>query len=89
MSTTDQWTVRLSIIELDGQTNAEARLVMGDDNHLSGRGKARRNPDDPNVTRIGEEIAVARALADLAHHVLAAAAAGIESVTHERAQLHL
>lgn len=89
MSTADQWTVRLSISELDGQTNAEARLVMGDDDHLCGHGKARRNPADQNVTRIGEEVAVARALADLAHKVLGAAAAGVESVTHERARLHM
>ncbi len=34
-------------------------------------------------------IAVARALSDLAHHVLHAAAADVEGMTHERAHLHL
>ena len=38
---------------------------------------------------IGEKIAVARALSDLAHMLLGSAAAQIEDITHERAQLHM
>lgn len=89
MNMADRWSVQLSIGEHDGETDAQARLAMNNGDHLSGRGKARRNPADPNVTRIGEEIAVARALSDLAHKLLSTAASEIESVTHERAQLHL
>jgi hypothetical protein len=89
MSTVDRWSIELSIGELDGETHAEARLVMKDDDHLSGRGTARRNPADPNVTQIGEEIALARALSDLAHQLLSTASADIEAVTHDRARLHM
>jgi Rv2632c-like len=89
MSAVDRWTVELSIREHEGETHADARLVMGDDAHLLGHGRARRNPSDPNVLEIGEKIAVARALSDLAHTILGDAAAQIEDITHERAQLHM
>jgi hypothetical protein len=39
--------------------------------------------------RIGEEIAAARALSDLAHQLLSDAAGQIEGITHERARLSL
>jgi len=89
MSVADRWSVELSVGEDDGDTHAQARLVMTYGRQLSGRGRARRNPADPQVTEIGEEIAVARALSDLAHKLLGAAATGVEAVTHERAHLHM
>jgi len=88
MSTSDRWSVRVSVSEAAGETDAEARLDM-DDEHLAGRGKARLNPTDRDVSKIGAEIAVARALSDLAHKLLNTATADIEGVTHERARLHL
>jgi hypothetical protein len=88
MSTADRWSVELSIREHEGETLADARLVMNDA-HLLGHGRARRNPSDPNVMEIGEKIAVARALSDLAHVILGSAAAQIEDITHEQAQLHM
>lgn len=89
MSMTDPWSVELSVGEDDGDTHALARLVFNDGRHLSGRGRARRNPADPRITEIGEEIAVARALSDLAHKLLGTAATDVEAVTHERAHLHM
>jgi uncharacterized protein DUF1876 len=89
MSAADRWSVELSIGEHEGETRADARLVMDNDPHLLGHGTARRNPSDPNVMEIGEKIAVARALSDLAHMLLGSAAAQIEDITHERAQLHM
>jgi Rv2632c-like len=89
MSTVDRWSVELSIREHEGQTRAEARLDMDDGAHLLGHGTARRHPRDPNVTEIGEKIAVARALADVAHLLLGSAAAELEDITHQRANLHL
>ena len=88
MSMAERWSVRLSVSELGGETHAEARLIMDGDDHLFGRGTARRNPADQNVLKIGEEIAVARALSDLGHKLLQAAAADVEAVTHEKARLH-
>jgi len=89
VNTVERWSVELSIGEDDSDTRAEALLIVKEGERLSGHGTARRNPADPNVTEIGEQIAVARALSDLAHKLLNTAAAGIESATHERAHLHL
>jgi hypothetical protein len=88
MSALDRWSVELSIREHEGETLADARLVSHDA-HLLGHGRARRNPSDPNVLEIGEKIAVARALSDLAHMILGNAAAQIEDITHQRAHLHM
>jgi len=88
MTTVDSWPVEISLEEEDGQTRAEARLAK-DGVGMIGRGIARRNPDDQEVTQIGEEIAAARALSDLAHQLLSDAAGQIEGATHKRAHLSL
>lgn len=88
MTTVDSWPVEISLQEADGKTQAEARL-MKEGADAIGRGVARRNPDDQEVTQIGEEIAAARALSDLAHQLLNDAAGQIEGITHERAHLSL
>lgn len=69
MSETKTWTVEISIEETPEQTDAVATLRTGDAECV-GRGRARRNPDDPNVPRIGEELATSRALADLSSMLL-------------------
>jgi hypothetical protein len=74
MNGNDEWLVSLSIAETDGQTRAEARLVMPGGDQLAGHGQARRNPADREVARIGAQIAAARALSDLAGQLLHAAA---------------
>ena len=56
---------------------------------MTGHGFARRHPDDQEVTQIGEEIAAARALSDLAHQLLSDAAGPIAGLAHQRAQLSL
>ena len=88
MTTVDSWPVEVSLVEEDGQTRAEARLTR-DGVGVIGRGLARRNPDDQEVTQIGEQIAAARALSDLAHQLLSDAAGQIEGITHQRAHLSL
>ena len=88
MTTVDNWPVEISLHEEDRNTRAEARLTT-DSMGLVGHGLARRNPDDQEVTQIGEEIAAARALSDLAHQLLSHAAEQIEEITHERAHLDL
>lgn len=51
---------------------------------FSGRGTARRNPVDPNVPLVGEELAAARALMDLAGSLRQAA-----GDAHRHAEAHL
>jgi hypothetical protein len=89
MSTAEHWSVALTVQEHEGHTRAEARLDLGDNAHLLGQGTARRNPSDPNVAEIGEKIAVARALSDVAHMLLGSAAAQLEDITHQQAHLQL
>ena len=89
MNVNDDWPVSLFIAETDGQTRAEARLAMPGGNQLAGHGQARRNPADREVSRIGAQLAAARALSDLAGQLLHAAATAIEDSTHEQAHLYL
>jgi hypothetical protein len=88
MTTVENWPVEISLHEEDGKTQAQA-LLTKDDVGMIGHGLARRNPDDQEVTQIGEEIAAARALSDLAHQLLNHAAGQIGDITHERAHLSL
>jgi hypothetical protein len=71
------WTVEISFREDEDRTRADAVLVGAPDD-LRGWGRARRNPTDPDLPAIGEEVAVARALIDLAHHLLERASHRIE-----------
>jgi Rv2632c-like len=72
------WTVEITFSEDEDRTRADAMLTDGAEG-LQGWGRARRNPVDPDVPAIGEDIAAARALSDLAHHLLERAAHRIES----------
>jgi hypothetical protein len=85
-----QWSVEIFIDEHEDErtTRAEARLHTNDKTQLVGRGTARRNPNDTDIAEIGDELAVARALSDLAHELLDAAASDIEQITHEHIRLH-
>jgi hypothetical protein len=64
-----RWRVDVFLGEQDGRTHAEARLHTELGDHLLGVGRARLNPNDSDVPEIGDEIAVARALADLGHRL--------------------
>lgn len=81
------WTVDIVIEEFDGQTRAEALLNTNEGGSRTGAGLARRNPGDADVPAIGDELAVARALADLAHQLLESTANDIEMITHQPAHL--
>ncbi|MEG3627889.1 DUF1876 domain-containing protein [Streptomyces poriticola] len=63
---TKQWTVQIYISEDGDDTRAQAVLSTRDTSTLTGRGLARRNPIDRPVPEIGDELAVSRALEDLA-----------------------
>jgi hypothetical protein len=72
------WTVEIIFTEDDDKTRADA-VLSGPSEDLRGWGRSRRNPTDPDLPAVGEEVAAARALTDLAHHLLEAAAHRIES----------
>jgi hypothetical protein len=78
MDAVKTWTVQVDIDEHEDRTRAVARLTTGDAESLAGTGLARLNPADRDVPRIGDELAVARALSELSHLLLDVAARDIE-----------
>jgi hypothetical protein len=80
--TTKTWTVQVLLNEDGDDTVADAALTAESKLLLRGHGTSRRNPRDESEPRIGDELATARALSDLAHQLLAAAASDIEAKTH-------
>jgi hypothetical protein len=81
------WTVEVLINESDDTTDAEALLALGGERH-AGWGRARRNPTDPQVPKIGDELAASRALSDLAHKLLDVAAKAIEDYEGRPVHVH-
>lgn len=65
---TNKWTLTLEFKEDTEHCEVTAHLDAGD-RSLGGYGRSRRNPKDPMVPQIGEELAAARALHDLANHL--------------------
>jgi hypothetical protein len=82
------WTIELVIDESADVTEAKAMLRVND-RELGGWGRARRAPQDPDRPRIGDELAAARALSDLSHQLVDAAAAEIERFEGHRVNVHL
>jgi hypothetical protein len=87
MTHTTRWTVSISLVQEGDVTKADAVLRADETERLRGQGTARRNPRDPSVPEIGDELAAARALSDLAHRLLDAAAEDIEGITGVSAHL--
>jgi len=85
MAHAKRWTVDIYIDEHDDarRTRAEARLHTRDDTDLRGIGMAWRNPRDSEVPEIGDELAVSRALADLAEKLRVATAIDVEDLTED------
>jgi Domain of unknown function (DUF1876) len=81
-----KWHIDLDITE-DGDKNTltAAYLRLPDDAELRSEGRARRHPHDRLQNKVGEELAAARALNDLARQLLSKAADDIEQATHQPA----
>ena len=71
-------TLQLHLSEDEISTVAHAVLDLRGD-HFEATGKARRNPVDPAMPVIGEELAIARALQDLTGQVMVAAQHKVET----------
>jgi hypothetical protein len=76
------WHVELLLDEDADRTVARAVLDTGLSSHLVGRGETRRSPADADVPEIGDEVAAARALHDLADQLLRTAAGDISALEH-------
>jgi hypothetical protein len=86
---TRTWNVEVTIDEYEDERRTRAVAVLRTEARpqLRGEGTARRSPRDREVPEIGDELATARALADLAYRLLDVAADDIEQVTRRPAHL--
>jgi uncharacterized protein DUF1876 len=78
--------IEITFEEDDTHTQANASIVIRGKAFTSS-GQASRNPADAKMPMVGEELAAARALSDLAHQLLEAAAESISE--HEDHPVHL
>ncbi len=81
------WRVEISFTEDEARTRADAVLELASQRY-HGFGQAKRAPQDPNVPVIGQDLAAARALSDLSHKLIEAAAERIESFEGHPVKLH-
>ena len=82
MSLEPNWQVNITFTEDEERTRADAILEFGG-SRFHGWGRAKRTTGDPSVPVIGEELAAARALADVAHQLLHEASERIETFEHK------
>ncbi|MGI5283632.1 dsRBD fold-containing protein [Nonomuraea polychroma] len=68
-----EWSIQIDIAESGDLATAYVTLTSPADVRLTGCGEAHRNPADPPAPRIGEELAVGRALIDLTGKLLGVA----------------
>ncbi|MFI8345377.1 DUF1876 domain-containing protein [Streptomyces sp. NPDC085639] len=81
MATLVGWHVELEFTEEGHRTSAAALVRLGDGSEIRARGYALRHPSDPEQLRVGEEIAGARALMDIASQMLQKAHSEIDEVS--------
>lgn len=77
------WHVEVFLDEEGDRTVARAVLHTDAPTHLEGHGETVRNPGDRDVPEIGDEVAAARALHDLADTLLGTAAGDIAAIEHK------
>jgi hypothetical protein len=68
---------------LDRVTTASASMELGGGRSCAGTGTSVRFPNDPELPVVGDELAIARALVDLAKQVAGDAYAEINASTSE------
>jgi Domain of unknown function (DUF1876) len=79
---TKAWHLNVLVDEHGKRTRARVRLSwLGDE--LVGVGLARLDPADEPVATIGDELAIARALSDLANQLLELTVRDVEAATHK------
>ena len=81
------WRVNVTFTEEGDRTRADAVLELAS-RRFHGFGQAKRAPDDPAVPVIGQDLAAARALSQLSHQLLDAAAETIEAREGHPVKVH-
>ena len=86
----DRLSLRIEITMTEDADHCEAvARVRLREREFSGWGRARRNPSDPEMPVVGEELAVARALSEVSHQLVVAAADSLESALGRPVALHV
>ncbi|MFG2554130.1 DUF1876 domain-containing protein [Streptomyces sp. NPDC048581] len=81
MHTTVGWHVELEFLEDDQHTRAVALVRLPDGSEVRAHGHATRHHTDSNQPRVGEEVAAARALNELAMQLLTKAHGEIDQAS--------
>ncbi|MFB7497820.1 DUF1876 domain-containing protein [Streptomyces sp. NPDC056161] len=81
MHTTVGWHVEMEFEEDDQHTRAVALVRLPDGTEIRGHGRASRHRTDSNQPRVGEEIAGARALNEVAMNLLSKAHGEIDAMS--------
>ena len=81
------WQVSVTFTEEGDRTRADATLELAD-HRFHGYGRAKKAPEDPTIPLIGQDLAAARALSDLSHQLLHAAAERIEEREGHTIKVH-
>ncbi|MFI2611371.1 DUF1876 domain-containing protein [Kitasatospora sp. NPDC018619] len=81
MKTLVGWHIEMEFREEGARTSAAALLRLADGSELRAHGFSSRHPSDPEQLRVGEEIAGARALNELASQLLTKAHGEIQEVS--------
>ncbi|MFF0159802.1 DUF1876 domain-containing protein [Streptomyces sp. NPDC005263] len=81
LHTTVGWHIELEFQEDDQRTRAAAMVRLPDGTEVRTQGHASRHRIDPNQPRVGEEIAAARALNELAMRLLTKAHGEIDEAS--------
>ncbi len=88
--TMDKTSLRVDVTLSEDADHCDALArVQVREREFAGRGRARRNPADPQLPLVGEELAVARALSDLSHQLVGAAADALEGALGRPVALHV
>ncbi|MEU1286190.1 DUF1876 domain-containing protein [Kitasatospora sp. NPDC005856] len=81
MQTLVGWHIEMEFREEGPRTSAAAMLRLADGTEMRAHGYSSRHPSDPEQLRVGEEIAGARALNELASQLLTKAHGEIQEVS--------
>lgn len=87
MNQTRTLNLHVHLVEHEASTTADVTLTLDSGATVRGHGEAHRHPRDADVPQIGDELATARALSELAHRLVEAAADEIGRIEHREVHL--